>query len=112
MQVAMSIEPVEASHEDAETSLRVVFRGAFKLMLRHVFGHLRQRLFKDFSIVDNITPTIVNGKCYRSMTVQIEKPDLYRLGLAEWPLMIKSMMERTFRVQVTFFESYERFLNA
>jgi len=29
-----------------------------------------------------------------------------------WPTMIKGMMERRFRCEVTYFDNYEKFLNA
>ncbi len=111
LQVAMAVEPVE-SQEDDKKNLRIVFHGASKLMLRHVFGLLRGRLFEDFSLTDEMMPAIINGKCYRSMTILIEQPDFHRLSLNEWPTIIKSMMERRFRCEVTYFYDYEKFLNA
>lgn len=111
LQVAMAVEPVEAQ-EDDKKPLRIVFHGASKLMLRHVFGLLRGRLFEDFSLTDEMMPAIINGKCYRSMTILIEQPDFHRLSLNEWPTIIKSMMERRFRCEVTYFDNYEKFLNA
>lgn len=111
LQVAMAVEPVEAQ-EDEKKTLRIVFHGVSKLMLRHVFGLLRGRLFEDFSLTDEMMPAIINGKCYRSMTILIEQPDFHRLSLNEWPTIIKSMMERRFRCEVTYFDNYEKFLNA
>ena len=94
-----------------EVPLRFIFHGATKLMLRHVFGQLRNRLFNDFLLTEDIIPTIINGKCYHSIIVQIEKPDFHRLSQNEWPLIIKSMVERTFRARVKYFAEYEKFLN-
>jgi len=109
LQVAMALEPTDEA--PGESLLRIVFHGAPKLMLRHVFGLLRERLFKDFSLDEDIMPIIINGKCYRSIIIQIEQPDFHRLSLSEWPLVIKHIMERIFRCEVTFFEDYENFLN-
>jgi hypothetical protein len=111
LQVAMAIEPTDDTQEDTYKTLRFVFHGAFKLMLSHVFRQLRERLFNDYSVTEEVMQ-IVNGKCYRSLIIQIEQPDLHRLSLTEWPLIIKSMMERTFRCKLTYFTNYEKFLNA
>jgi hypothetical protein len=111
LQVAMSIEPVGEAKESNGKALKFVFHGAVKMMLSHVFSQLRERLFKDYSITENMMPTIMNGKYYRSMTIQIEQPDFHRLSITEWPLIIKSMLERTFRCEVTYFTDFEEFLN-
>lgn len=111
LQVAMAIEPMDDAQHDNEKPLRIVFHGAFNVMLRHVFGLLRNRLFRDFMLTEDMMTTIINGKCYHFTTVQIEQPDYHRLSLNEWPLIIKHLMEQTFRCEVTFFENYEKFLN-
>ena len=111
LRVAMSIEPCVDAHDGQEKSLRFVFHGAFKPMLSHVFGQLRDRLFHDYSMTEDMMPAIINGKCYRSLMIRIERPDFHRLSLSEWPLIIKSMMERRFCCEVTYFTDYEKFLN-
>jgi len=110
LQVAMSIEPVGEAKESNGKALKFVFHGAVKMMLSHVFGQLRDRLFKDYSLVENIMP-IVNGKCYHSLSIRIQQPDFHRLSLIEWPVVIKHLMERTFRCEVTYFANYEKFMN-
>ena len=110
LRVAMALEPADEAREQ-RGSMRIVFHGASKLMLRHVFGLLRGRLFKDFSLTDDMALTIINGKCYRTIAVRFDQPDFYRLSLGEWPIIIKHLMEQAFRCKVTFFENYEKFLN-
>ena len=105
-QVAVTVEPTDNG------AARLVFRVPHPLLVSTVFDRLKGTLFADYQISEELQPAMLNGKCYRSWVVDVHKPDLYRLSLAEWPAMIKSMMERRFRCQVTCFDNYERFLNA
>lgn len=111
LQVSMAIDFSDDGQECTDNTLLFVFHGAFKLMLSHVFGQLRRKLFEDYFLTEEMMPKIINGKCYRQLTVKIEQPDFHRLSLNEWPLIIKSMMERTFRCEMTYFDNYEKFLN-
>lgn len=108
MQVAMAIEP--GSNGDA--TVRLAFKGAAKMMLTHVFTALKGKLFDDYSMAEEIATRMRNGACSRTLTVSIEGPDFHRLSLCEWPAIIRHLMERTFRCRLTFFDKYDKFLNA
>ena len=115
-QVAVAVEPtnevsrVAGSQDD--TTVRLAFHVPHPLLISSVFDRLRGTLFSDYQMTEDVMPQMLNGKCYRSWVVDVSHPDLHRLSISEWPTVIKSMMERRFRVQVTFFDNYEKFLNA
>lgn len=111
LQVSMAIEPTPDTQDRNAKTLRFVFHGAYAKMLNYVFWVLRGRLFDDFRMTEYMVPIILNGKCYRSLIIQIEQPDFHRLSLSEWPLIIRHLMERTFRCQVTYFDNFDKFLN-
>ena len=105
-QVAVAVEPAE------DATVRLSFHVPTPLLISTVFDRLKGKLFPDYSLTEEMTPQMLNGKCYRTWVVDVTDPDLHRLSLAEWLPMIKSMMERRFRVKVTCFDNYEKFLNA
>lgn len=108
MRVAMAVEPMS----EGDTTVRFAFHGAAKVMLTHVFVNLKGKLYADYSMTEEISTQMLNGKCHKTLTVSIEHPDLHRLSLPEWPAVIRHLMERTFRCRVTCFDKYEKFLNA
>ena len=109
--VAMSIEPTAVGTPDTMPPLRFAFRGCSIPMLKHVFRRLKDKLFNDYEIsIDNST-TILNGKCYLTLFVDITGPNIIQLSVCEWPTIIKYIMERTFRCRVVFFEKYKDFMN-
>ena len=110
-QVAVAVEPAEPDSSDTTQSLRIWFHTPHPLPVTAVFDSLKGSLFKSYAIAEDIHPCIINGKCYRSWIVTIHNPDLHRLSLTEWMPTIKSIMERRIRVQVTCFDSFEKFLN-
>lgn len=112
LQVAMAVEPPTGSLLEEVNPLRFAFHGASKVMLSHVFRELKDKLFRDFSLQEDIANQMLNGKCYSTLVVTIDTPDLHRLSVGEWPAVIAHLMERSFRCRVTYFEKYEKFLNA
>lgn len=110
--VAVCAEPLEPSPAETVRPLRFWFHVPHLLLVTTIFDRLQGSLFDGYTIAEDINPYIINGKCYQAWVVTVKNPDLHRLSLPEWFPIIKSMMERRFRVQVTCFESYEKFLNA
>lgn len=110
--VAVAVEPWEPSPTESERPLRFWFRVPEPQLVTMIFDKLKGSLFENYSIKEDIHPCIINGKCYQSWVVTVRKPDLHRLSIPEWPTIIKSMMERRFRVRVTCFDKFEKFLNA
>ena len=116
-QVAMAVEPTADERLGQQAGvdgcpLRFVFHGAAPLMLDVVFTRLRGKLFDDYQRTEEMHTQMLNGRCYRSQVVEVTNPDLHRLSLPEWPTMLSSMLQRTFRCQVTYFDSYDKWLNA
>lgn len=109
--VAMTMETQEVI-QDVEMPLRFWMYGVRRSVVDGLFNELRGRMFRKFTLEEKILPRILNGKCYRSWVVTIEKPDIHRLSIDEWMPLFKSMMESRFRCEVTLFDRFERFLNA
>lgn len=105
-QVAVVVEPTD------DTTVRLAFHVPHPRLVAAVMDCLQGTLFDGYTISEDICPAIINGKCYRSWVAEVRNPDLHRLSLAEWLSLIKSMMERRFRCQVTCFDDYEKFINA
>lgn len=108
MRVAMFFEPMT----DGVATLCVIFHGAAKAMLAHVFRKLKGSLFSDYSMTVKTSSTTTNGKCRKTLVVHIRDINTHYLSLREWPVIIRHLMERTFRCRVTCFDKYEKFLNA
>ena len=104
--VALAVEPTD------DGTVRLAFHVPHPILVRTVFNQLQGMLFADYQMTEEIMTQILNGKCFSAWVVTVSKPDLHRLSLNEWPTMIKSMMERRFRCEVTYFDNYEKFLNA
>ena len=93
-------------------TVRLLFRVPHSVLVTTVFNILQGSLFKSYTSEWVEQPNRLNGKCYRLMALTVHEPDLHRQSLPEWLPLIKSMMERRFRCQVTCFDNYEKFLNA
>ena len=105
-QVALAVEPTDNG------VVRLAFHVPHPLLVTEVMDRLQGTLFEGYALTEDICPAMLNGKCYRQWVATVRNPDLHRLSLAEWLPMIKSMMERRFRCEVTYFDNYEKFLNA
>ena len=92
--------------------VRLVFHVPHPLLVTVVMDRLQGTLFEGYCLREEYCQSMLNGKCYKACVTEIRGADTLRLSVKEWPMMIKSMMERRFRVQVTCFDNYERFLNA
>ena len=105
-QVAMAVEPGE------DGMLRFAFHAPCPSLIKDVFDRLRGTLFEDYQITEEVMGQIINGKCYRAWVAEVRGADTHKLSVTEWPMVIKGMMERRFRCRVTYFENYDKFLNA
>lgn len=89
----------------------VLFHGALKVILIPIFDVLKNTMCKDYTIQEYRIPRILNGKCYRSLEVQIiGRSDVNTLN--EWRDAVIALLESKFRCKVTFFKDINKFLNA
>lgn len=112
IRVAVAIEPTSGNHVGEDGALRFAFHGATQRMLTHVFRTLQKGgLFADYVITESTQMPMVNGRSYRTLTVEVARPDLQRLSKGEWPQLIAHLMQSTWRCRVTCFDRYQKFLN-
>lgn len=102
---------VSAAVSSIDNDLEFSFHVPRKEFITNVFSKLDKSLFSGYTVSEIFTPAIVNGKCFRSFSVNIKKPDFNLLSISEWPFIIKSIMENTFNCRFIFFDDYNEFLN-
>ena len=90
----------------------IEMHGAAESMVRRVIDPLRNTLYKDYSLEWEEMGDRLNGRCYDSLVLTIDEPDLHRLGVGEWVPLIKNRMERLFLCRVKVFTDYDQWLNA
>ena len=90
----------------------IEMHGAVKAMVRRVVDPFRGTLYKDYSLEWEEMGDRLNGRCYDSLVLTIDEPDLHRLGVSEWVPLIKDRMERLFLCRVKVFTDYNQWLNA
>ena len=92
--------------------MRYAFHGATTAMLTHVFRLLKRKIFKGYEIQEAGIEMMRNGRLQRTTFVNIIDPIPHHIDLKELPGMIKHLMERSFHCRVTYFDKYDKFLNA
>lgn len=55
---------------------------------------------------------ITNGRCYESVVAAVSDPNTDILAEAEWPTIVTRFLQKDMPCEVTYFDNYEKFLNA
>ena len=92
--------------------MTVEMHGAVKVMVRRVVDPFCGTFCKDYTLQWEEMGDRLNGRCYDSLVLTINEPDLHRLGVGEWVPLIKDRMERLFLCRVKVFTDYNQWLNA
>ena len=86
------------------------FIGASRQIVSRLFAKMSS--FCGKCQVDVEITRITNGKHYESVVAAVSDPHTNILAEAEWPTIVMRFLQKDMPCEVTYFDNYEKFLNA
>lgn len=104
-------QTISFAKEWRDGQLCFAFHGATKQVIGNLFDRLTQFCGDCQITTDSLLHNITNGKCQRSVFVRT-KADTDILSEKELANMIIHMLQKETHYTVTYFDNFEKFLNA
>ena len=90
--------------------LTFTFHGTNRQTIINTFSHLSS-LCTDCLVTSEQLP-FINGKCNYNIIATLSEPRTDILSPADWPMTVTRFLQKELICEVTYFDDYNKFLNA